>query len=313
MLRLRAAVQIDAGVDWLAVFVAAVMVALSIAAWGTVAGRLRAGQPIVPLATRRPVPWRVLDLLLIVAFYVLANRAFWAISSLIASAADGTHQGDLLPQAGDSAGPTDLAIGLSASIAANLATTVFALLWIFSHTDASWADLGWRRETVRGDVWLGLVAFAAIAAPIYGLQALLSQFVSEKHPIIEILTERPTGVLYVLAGLSAVIVAPLAEEFFFRVLLQGRLESTGAATQSTPAASAGPAEYRPKPSAIVVTSLVFALLHLGHGAAPIPLFFLALALGYLYQRTHRLAPSVTVHFCLNACSFAVLCLGPPKG
>ena len=33
---------------------------------------------------------------------------------------------------------------------------------------------------------------------------------------------------------------------------------------------------------------------------PVPLFFFALALGYLYQRTHRLAPSVALHVAFNA-------------
>lgn len=35
-------------------------------------------------------------------------------------------------------------------------------------------------------------------------------------------------------------------------------------------------------------------------ADPIALFPFAIALGYLYQRTHRLLPSIVAHFCLNA-------------
>jgi membrane protease YdiL (CAAX protease family) len=48
------------------------------------------------------------------------------------------------------------------------------------------------------------------------------------------------------------------------------------------------------------------LLHLGQGWAPVPLFFLSLALGWLYQRTHRLLPSLVVHVCLNSCSLLML-------
>ena len=299
--------------DALALLAATVVLAISVAAWVRIVGRLRTGQPIVPLQPRRPVPWRVVDLLMVAAFYVLANQAFWKVFSLIASRFSGTG-GDLSATlASGPSDPTELAVKLAASIAANLTTVSFALLWIFSHTDATWADFGWRHDAVRDDVRLGLLAFVAIAAPIYGLQALLSQLVTEKHPIIEMLTERPTGVLYVLAGVSAVAAAPLAEEFFFRVLLQGWLESAWPAATPPAVDSAPPTECRPKQSAIVVTSLIFALMHIGHGAAPIPLFFLALALGYLYQRTHRLLPSVTVHFCLNACSFMMLCLTPTKG
>lgn len=53
---------------------------------------------------------------------------------------------------------------------------------------------------------------------------------------------------------------------------------------------------------IVVCSAVFALLHYSHGPDWVPLLFLAMGLGYLYQRTHRLLPSVTVHALLNSLS-----------
>ena len=59
---------------------------------------------------------------------------------------------------------------------------------------------------------------------------------------------------------------------------------------------------------IVISSLVFAVLHWGNGLDPIPLFVLALGLGYLYQRTHRILPCVVLHFLVNAFSLAVLAL-----
>jgi hypothetical protein len=54
--------------------------------------------------------------------------------------------------------------------------------------------------------------------------------------------------------------------------------------------------------AIIVSSAIFAALHYSHGPDWIPLFFLALGLGYLYQRTHRLLPSLVVHSLLNSLS-----------
>lgn len=50
---------------------------------------------------------------------------------------------------------------------------------------------------------------------------------------------------------------------------------------------------------IVLTSLLFGLAHLGHGPDWVPLFFLALGLGYLYQRTGRVLPSIVVHVLVN--------------
>ncbi|PQO44335.1 CPBP family intramembrane glutamic endopeptidase [Blastopirellula marina] len=57
---------------------------------------------------------------------------------------------------------------------------------------------------------------------------------------------------------------------------------------------------------IFVSALFFALMHWGQGLAPIPLFFLAIGLGYLYQRTRRLTPCIVVHFLLNGQSMALL-------
>jgi membrane protease YdiL (CAAX protease family) len=57
---------------------------------------------------------------------------------------------------------------------------------------------------------------------------------------------------------------------------------------------------------ILASSLIFALVHIGHGPAPVPLFVFALGLGYLYQRTHRLLPSLVAHMLLNLSSLVML-------
>jgi hypothetical protein len=144
-------------------------------------------------------------------------------------------------------------------------------------------------------------------------------------------------------------VAPLCEELFFRVLLQGWLEklvSAAAPDAFLPDSSRGDAEAAPPgdaparapaidseqennpyaaPQAItrrpagedqnrvtfraipaVASAFTFALLHVGQGPAPIPLFFFALVLGYLYQKTHRIWPSLVLHFLLNSVSLVVL-------
>jgi membrane protease YdiL (CAAX protease family) len=300
-------------VDLLTVSIVAVMAALSVVAWSVVARRVWCQQPIVPLAPRRGVPWRFADLLMIAAFYVLAQFAFVQIGALVAKSTAGIEDLDIWQDSAEGAtSAMKLTVVSAANIATNLVTIAFALLWIFAYRNVTWADLGWRPDIVRNDVRLGVMTFAAIAAPIYGLQAYLSQFVNQQHPLIEVLSRERTPLLMILGGVSAVAVAPFAEELFFRVLLQGWLESAGAASVGPAEHSTEPIEPTPRRTAILATSLIFALLHLGHGAAPIPLFFLALALGYLYQRTHRLLPSVTVHFLLNACSYAMLLFAQPQ-
>jgi membrane protease YdiL (CAAX protease family) len=57
---------------------------------------------------------------------------------------------------------------------------------------------------------------------------------------------------------------------------------------------------------IVLSSALFALAHVGHGPDPIPLFFLALILGYIYQRTHRIVPCIVAHMLFNSLAMLVL-------
>ena len=51
---------------------------------------------------------------------------------------------------------------------------------------------------------------------------------------------------------------------------------------------------------IIVSSALFSLAHLSHGPDWVALFLLAIGLGYLYQRTGRILPSMVVHFLVNA-------------
>ncbi len=53
---------------------------------------------------------------------------------------------------------------------------------------------------------------------------------------------------------------------------------------------------------ILVSSLMFAAIHIGQGLAPVPLFFFALALGFLYRFSGSIVPSVLLHLMLNGFS-----------
>lgn len=57
---------------------------------------------------------------------------------------------------------------------------------------------------------------------------------------------------------------------------------------------------------IIVTSVLFGLAHFGYGPEPLPLFVLALMLGYVYQRTHRIVPSIVAHAIFNAFTMIAL-------
>jgi membrane protease YdiL (CAAX protease family) len=311
----------------------------SVAVWTTIIVRLRHGQQILPLEPRRPAPWAFVDLVLVVMAYILLMM----LGQVLLRNVSGIEVPEDVRALGDHLIPLQLAY-----IGAMLATLVFAVVLVCLRSGATAADLGLRLDRWRYDLLVGIVAFIALAPPVYALQATLVHFFPTQHPLIDILREGPgTDVVFVVS-LSVAVVAPLSEEFLLRVLLQGWMERVVATTtpsafrpaggettelpaaepRSVPAGEAQSENPYAAPQArsfseydtgeiglaraipIVTSALIFALLHVGHGPAPLPLFFLALGLGYLYQRTHRLWPSVLVHCLLNTSSLLMLWLVP---
>jgi hypothetical protein len=57
---------------------------------------------------------------------------------------------------------------------------------------------------------------------------------------------------------------------------------------------------------ILISSTAFGFAHFGYGPEPVPLFLLALVLGFLYQRTHRIVPSIIAHALFNLFTMIIL-------
>ncbi len=190
-----------------------------------------------------------------------------------------------------------------------------------------WMGLTRREFLVRWGLWpswsdlrLGLIASLFIIPPILLFAQVLDRFVDEyEHPVLDAVKQQPTLAVFLAMTFSAAIVAPIFEEFLFRALLQGsiqkvtrRLAFERQAVEQEQDRPAVPevvsgAEVATWPwGAIVISSATFAIMHLGNGAAPIALFFFAVALGYLYRQTGRLWPCITVHFVLNMFSMVIL-------
>jgi membrane protease YdiL (CAAX protease family) len=190
--------------------------------------------------------------------------------------------------------------------AALLAGTGLGIAWVWSrHRDPLALGGDWSRW--RSDVWLGMVGFLMVAPPVLLMQFALTQFFPSKHPLIELVLAKPEARFLWASGVAAVLVAPLTEEFQFRVLIQGWLQTAarpgmpseswlvGLATPEWERQSAGPPRHWPA----IATAALFALAHANHGPDPIPLFFFAWGIGWLYRGTSRVLPGVVVHFLLN--------------
>jgi membrane protease YdiL (CAAX protease family) len=222
--------------------------------------------------------------------------------------------------------PEKSAIMMLASSVAMLVGVVLSLGLICLKNRPRLSDLGWSIQNISRDVWVGLVAFLLISAPVYAMQYLLVEILKlpSEHPLIELVKKDPDS-LIVAVG-AAVVIAPFTEEFLFRVLLQGWLEripghrgetrilllggadltSNSDVAKTSSQKSIETAESRPAIWPVLVSSAIFALMHYSHGVDPIPLFVLALGLGFVYRQTHSILPCIIVHLLFNAFSLALL-------
>ena len=360
------------------------ILAASIYGWVWFARERTIGRVKVPYVARRAVPWGLLDIILIMLAIVLVQIVVAAIAT------------SLFGPKLDEASPI---LWMAISQVALLIAWggIMALMGFRSATPLVDLGLPFRRSDLR----IGVFAFAMMAPPMFALQAALSQFTDKQHPLIETLIEDSTPLFFLVGGFAAVVVAPVVEEFVFRVFLQGWLENLAAwrlaqrkgtrfragfgvdlfwglglrhaavppevdpsagtrgvaadfpvanedgfgDVPNSPASNVSarsmvedvlphldsdnpyespigkadgieigpdaasvdePTEkhlpMRPSLWPVLASSIVFAAAHLGNGPDPIPLFFLAIGLGLLYQRTHRVWPCIVVHCLLNGIS-----------
>jgi membrane protease YdiL (CAAX protease family) len=298
-------------------------------------------RPLLELEPRRPVPWNFVAPLIIFAPAILnfaigliaeppvqsvpervATAAAFHVASTAASPAAAYTASrasaaafDLAEEnlAAEAAAPMILVGGVALLGMVVLGVVVLAKVFGANVHDlglpTSWPQLG-------RDVRIGAAAFAASLAPIYALMYLLTMLLepTEGHPLIEQYTAHPSLGLMIAAAVTAVIVAPIAEEVSFRMVFQGwleRLATERSSTSITASAAIGGGSFNqnsPGWGPIVVSSVVFGLAHWGHGVAPLPLILLGAILGYVYQRTHRLAPGIVCHMLFNGLTLLMLWL-----
>lgn len=334
--------------------------------------RMSTGQLLVPHRQRDTVPWGLLDLGVIVVLVALVAGLGVGMVQKWAGVDPTQTMAEMSP--GDQS-TSFLAFG-----SGTLLATLLACVWLAIRFPAAGLTHAFNVRQLGGDLELGLRWFMMLMVPVAGLQFVLTRWFPTKHPLIEMLKESGDLSFLPVAAFAAVIAAPIFEEVFFRMFLQGWLEkvqitrrrtslgdtnqvdrdavllggstssewrhgsehandlkpSGDAATEpgdaklvsvtselsgenpytaSTREADAGTLAAEPTKLVgdaesnsaarpvlwlpILVSSGLFALAHFSHGPDWIPLFFLALGLGYLYQRTGRIQACIVVHFFVN--------------
>jgi membrane protease YdiL (CAAX protease family) len=305
-------------------------------AWYGVARRLEHGQPALRSEPRAAVPWGLADLM----------AALFLLSLGVAIATQWVQAHLRLPQDVPfekwplSARGTMLLATSVASIAGLLA----AFAWLVLRYRIRPAELGLQRGRLARDVAIGTTTFLLISPLVFGLQTVLTEFFESRHPLLELAKQGADFRFFAISILSAVVIAPIVEEYMFRVLLQSWLEritrdadfaslifggrdsyekvrspesggeeATDVHGQDTEnliprsTSSALPCSRRSS-LAILVSALIFALMHRSHGPDPVPLFLLAVALGYVFSRTGRVLPCIVAHALLNATTIVTLAI-----
>ena len=158
--------------------------------------------------------------------------------------------------------------------------------------------LGWRelglRPFDRGLWWLPLVAAvgAHVAIIVYGLVLTVlgaEGAVPEQEQLEELFESRA---VLPLTGVATVLVAPLAEEVFFRgFIFSGLVRPFGLV------------------GAMVISGLLFGAFHvtgLETVGLVLPFGAIGVLFAWLYYRTGSLWPSVATHFLFNLVSFVAL-------
>ncbi|MBX3421561.1 MAG: CPBP family intramembrane metalloprotease [Pirellulaceae bacterium] len=300
----------------------------SLASWAWLLYRQSHGQPWIPRRLGwQPSCWSLFDVLLIAGFVVLLQLgpASWALRAMGIGS-----QGQMSLEA--------MAVGGAAS----LMGVFLGVAWIIARYRRSIEHVGLGAIPVSL-LALSMAAGLAMLPLVYLMMTAISLMSQSEysHPLIE--SAQASGSLtgFLLAFFAAVVAAPLTEEFLFRGMLQGWLQSIpfkslltnvlGVTPQSQAMppsvieppladASAGHATAFPsemtevvaKVEAVpavwpaVVTGILFGLAHISYGMSFVPLSVLGIFLGLVYRQTQSLWPCVLIHMLLNSISMLML-------
>jgi membrane protease YdiL (CAAX protease family) len=299
------------GDEMLSVAILAVPMALSAAIWIKICLRRRRGEPIIPLARRRPVPWLGRDVLCIfligLLLSVIAAKSIraWMGPDTAQQAADQkpelAHPAEQLLRSGNP-GALTIAVVMAVIVAPLIEEFFFRVLlqgWLEAlwsrrrrkHPELRTAPLSWL-PIVLPAVLFALVHFRAGKAPLapeYQAGLFLGQVVAV------VLT------FGLAIALLRYAVGATAADLGWR---REKLRSDARLGLVALLAVIGPL--------LILQSALLGLVKLmgiDYAPDPIPLFFLALVFGALYHRTHRIAPSLVLHIAFNATSIMLLLLG----
>jgi membrane protease YdiL (CAAX protease family) len=319
------------------------LVALSLIAWMVAVERWRRGLPLLEYEARRPVPWGVVDFI----FAILACAAAQASAVVFIMWWNGIDATSGLASVPLSI-RTGMMIAESLATLAGLALAVGGVRLRTGATwhDLGWSRRALARDMLAGAAAFVLLAPLVYALQLLLTQWIPDYHpvleALEQTPTVSLFLVSALAAVGVAPFFEEMLVRVLFQGWLeriavtgldFRGILLGGRGKTGddrghqrpvetsaasvtasdageeppplAAPQTAPSGDAGAVPRWP----LLVSAGLFAALHWSHGPAAIPLFVLAIGLGYLYYKTHRVWPCIVMHALFNAFSLTLFWLG----
>ncbi|XAL98173.1 CPBP family intramembrane metalloprotease [Phycisphaeraceae bacterium D3-23] len=129
--------------------------------------------------------------------------------------------------------------------------------------------------------FLGAIALGLITLIVFELFGYTTP--DHGHVVLEMLANNDSPTVLLFMSISAVVLAPLTEEFFFRGFVQTAVQST--------------LGHQRRWTSIFITASFFGVIHLGSVPPPMvaPLILLGVIFGWVYERTGSIWCAVLVH------------------
>jgi membrane protease YdiL (CAAX protease family) len=244
----------------------------------TARGRWRSVLSVVPVRTHH------LDLVhvgVILLIWLIAAQALTYASSFFAAPAG------LSPDEWQGTSTAPGLCGVVVQSAAKAVAAVMLILLAASVVERGLDGFGLTRNRLVRDVAWGGIGYLVVWSVCFGMAQIVVLIAGppRQHAVMNLVHSAAVprwGVICL--WLSAVLVSPVAEELFFRGLLQTVFRG-----------------YLDRPwLAIGVASLAFGMVHWSQPQYVVPLTLLGLALGYLYEHTGSLVGPVILHILFNS-------------
>jgi len=281
----------------------------SLAVWTWVGTRVYVGKKVVPYERRRPVPWGGIEVLFLLGFFVFAPpvTVVAAVQLFDVSLPEPTQEGDArTPDVAhpvarvvlESHNPWDVL--LACLLAVLIAPVVEELM--FRVVLQGWVEK--LENRYRRRLPAGLRVLPGAAPVLFASVVFAAMHYRVAGPRV------PVDILafffrcQAVAGITTVLVGALV----FRLGSGATFSDVGLVVRRLPGdIRLGLLAY------LAVTGPIYLVLIAANlvipktvSADPIPLVFLAIVLGALYYRTHRIVPSIVLHMAFNATAVVML-------